>query len=194
MTVRLIRNQDLARIPWKNGGGTTVEVASFPKGSTLDTFGWRISMADVASDGPFSNFPEIDRTLILVEGAGIEIEVARESHRLDPASPRLAFPGDVPTQARLLAGPIRDLNVMTRRGYFAHRTAFVQAGDIAPSQNSRAAFVFALDAALGLSAGSAKYVLQPLDAVVLDAATDNVVLSGPGRAILVEIIGPESGS
>jgi uncharacterized protein len=193
MTVRLIRNQDLVRIPWKNGGGTTAEVASFPEGSTLDTFGWRISMADVASDGPFSNFPGIERTLILVEGAGIEIEVAGASHRLDPASPLLSFPGDVPTKARLLSGPIRDLNVMTRRGQFEHRTTFVQAGAITPSGNCRAAFIFALDAALGLSAGSAKYVLQPLDALALDAATDNVVLSGPGRAIFVEIIEFESG-
>jgi environmental stress-induced protein Ves len=193
MNVRLIRNQDLVRNPWKNGGGTTAEVASFPAGSTLDTFGWRISMADVASDGPFSNFPEIDRTLIVVEGAGIEIEVAGATHRLDPASPLLSFPGDVPTKARLLAGPIRDLNVMTRRGQFEHRTTFVQAGGITPSEDCRAAFIFALDAALGLSTGTAKYVLQPLDALALDAATDNVVLSGPGRAILVEIIESESG-
>ncbi|WP_457092356.1 HutD/Ves family protein [Microvirga sp. P5_D2] len=194
MTLRVIRNGDLVRVPWKNGGGTTAEVASFPEGSTLDTFGWRISMADVASDGPFSNFPEIDRTLILVEGAGIEIEAAGASHRLDPGSPLLSFPGDVPTQARLLSGPIRDLNVMTRRGRFGHRTALIQAGAITPSENSHAAFIFALDTALGLSAGSAKYVLQPLDAVMLDAARDKVVLSGPGRAILVEITEPETGA
>ena len=60
MTARVIRNQDLTRIPWKNGGGTTAEVAAFPEGSNFETFGWRISMADVTSDGPFSSFPEID--------------------------------------------------------------------------------------------------------------------------------------
>jgi uncharacterized protein len=194
MTARLIRNQDLVLAPWKNGGGTTAEVASFPEGSTLDTFGWRISMADVASDGPFSNFPAIDRTLIVVEGAGIEVEVAGTSHRLDPQSPLLSFPGDVPTQARLLSGPIRDLNVMTRRGRFSHHTTFVQAGDITLSRSARAAFIFALDAALELSSGTAKYLLQPLDAFVLDEATDNVVLSGPGQAILIEIMEAESGA
>ncbi len=192
MAPRPIRNQDLVRVPWKNGGGTTAEVASFPEGATLDTFGWRISMADVASDGPFSTFPEIDRTLIVVEGAGIEIEVAGQSHRLDSTSPLLSFPGDVPTRARLLAGPIRDLNVMTRRGRFSHRTALVRAGEIKPSRNARV-FIFALDAALGLSSGSAKYVLQPLDAFVLDEAAGKVVLSGPGRAILIEITEAESG-
>lgn len=194
MAGRLIRNQELVRVPWKNGGGTTAEVASFPEGSTLDTFGWRISMADVASDGPFSAFPEIDRTLIVIEGAGIEIEVAGATHRLDPASPLLSFPGDVPTQARLLSGPIRDLNVMTRRGQFDHRVAFVQAGDVTPSSNVRAAFIFALDAAFGLSSESAKYVLQPLDALVLDEAPNKVVLSGPGHAILIEIMEAESGA
>ena len=194
MTARIIRNQDLVRVPWKNGGGTTAEVASFPEKSTRDSFGWRFSVADVASDGPFSIFPEIDRTLVVVEGAGIEIDVAGQSRRLDAVSPLLSFPGDAPTQARLLSGPIRDLNVMTRRGRFGHRTAFVQAGDISPSGDSRAAFLFALDAALGLSVGSAKYVLQPLDALVLDPNDDKVVLSGPGRAILVEITEPETGA
>lgn len=192
MTTRLIRNGDLIRVPWKNGGGTTVEVASFPEGSTVDTFGWRISMADVASDGPFSNFPEIDRTLLLIEGAGIEIEVAGHSHRLDPASPLLAFPGDVPTEARLLSGPIRDLNIMTRRGHFSHRATFVQAGDITLAPQSSAAFIFALDA-LGVSTGSGKYVLQPLDAVELDSTTDPLILSGPGRGFLVEIMEAGSG-
>ena len=49
MAARVIRNADLVRVPWKNGGGTTAEVAAFPEGSTFETFGWRISMADVAS-------------------------------------------------------------------------------------------------------------------------------------------------
>ena len=73
MRARVIRNEDLVRVPWKNGGGTTAEVAAFPEGSGFETFGWRISMADVASDGPFSLFPGIDRTLIVVEGDGIEL-------------------------------------------------------------------------------------------------------------------------
>ena len=116
MAARVIRNADLVRVPWKNGGGTTAEVAAFPEGSTFETFGWRISMADVASDGPFSAFPGIDRTLIVVEGDGIELDVEGIVYPLDAANPKLSFSGDDITTGRLLSGPIRDLNVMTRRG------------------------------------------------------------------------------
>ena len=67
---RLVGSSDLVRVPWKNGGGTTAEVAVHPPGAGLDDFDWRISMADVAVDGPFSRFPGVDRTLVLAEGRG----------------------------------------------------------------------------------------------------------------------------
>ena len=54
------------RMPWKNGGGETVEIAVSPEGAALSEFDWRISMATVATDGPFSIFPGIDRTLSIL--------------------------------------------------------------------------------------------------------------------------------
>ena len=104
MKARVIRNEDLVRVPWKNGGGTTAEVAAFPEGSGFNTFGWRISMADVASDGPFSVFPEIDRTLIVVEGEGIELDVEGIAYPLDKTSPKLSFSGDDITTIKLSGG------------------------------------------------------------------------------------------
>lgn len=105
--------------PWKNGGGETTEVVVAPPGAGLDDFDWRVSMAGVASDGAFSIFPSVDRVLAVIEGEGIDLRVADATHRLTTASEPYAFPGDRPTFARLVAGPIRDLNVMTRRGRFA---------------------------------------------------------------------------
>src|SRR5918993_1541258 len=145
MTARVIRNEDLVRVPWKNGGGTTAEVAAFPESSGFDTFGWRISVADVASDGPFSVFPGIDRTLIVVEGEGIELDVEGVAFRLDRMSPKLSFSGDDVTTGRLLSGPIRDLNVMTRSGQFRHRTRFVQSGVALLAEEAQVAFLVAPD-------------------------------------------------
>ena len=68
--MRLVRRADLTPRPWKNGGGVTREIAAHPPEAGLDGFDWRLSMADVASDGPFSAFPGIDRTLTVIEGAG----------------------------------------------------------------------------------------------------------------------------
>jgi environmental stress-induced protein Ves len=187
MRARVIRSEDLVRVPWKNGGGTTAEVAAFPEGSGFDTFGWRISMADVASDSPFSIFPEIDRTLIVIEGEGIELDVEGVAYVLDRASPKLSFSGDDLTTGRLLSGPIRDLNVMTRRGQFRHRARFVESGVALLSDDTVTAFLVALDGSFDVTLDSAIHSLQALDTLMLESTQDLIQLSGTGRAILVEI-------
>jgi environmental stress-induced protein Ves len=123
-SLRLIRGDDCRTMPWKNGGGSTTEIAIGPEGAGLADFDWRVSIALVASDGPFSSFPGIDRTLTVLDGAGIRLHVAdRAPLVLRPDSPPLAFPGDATTKAVLVAGPITDFNVMTRRGRFDHRVS-----------------------------------------------------------------------
>ena len=73
--MRLIREKSYRRQPWKNGGGETIEIAVFPAGASVDDFDWRISMALVATDGPFSTFSGIDRTLTILDGQGIDLFV-----------------------------------------------------------------------------------------------------------------------
>jgi environmental stress-induced protein Ves len=120
--VKLIRASDCLTTPWKNGGGSTTEIAAEPAGASLDTFDWRISMASVAADGPFSEFPDIDRTLAVVKGDGLILTIGNNAPlMLERGSDPISFPGDVATSARLIAGEIVDLNVMTRRRRFSHR-------------------------------------------------------------------------
>lgn len=110
---------DARRLPWRNGRGVTEELAIGPAGATFerDDWDWRLSRAAVVEDGPFSVLPGVDRVLVLTEGAGLVLR-----HGADGTPTRLvplvahAFAGDAPTQAALVAGPVRDLNVMTRRG------------------------------------------------------------------------------
>ncbi|ODV41161.1 hypothetical protein AWV79_00775 [Cupriavidus sp. UYMMa02A] len=104
--------------PWKNGGGTTREVAVWPPDAGLDEFAWRISVADIAADGPFSAFAGIDRQIVLLDGAGVRLRAADGSfdHRLATIGEPFAFSGDVAVDATLIAGATRDFNVMTRRG------------------------------------------------------------------------------
>ncbi|PVE24916.1 hypothetical protein DC522_08325 [Microvirga sp. KLBC 81] len=187
MKARVIRHRDLVRVPWKNGGGTTAEVAAFPEGSSFENFSWRISMADVASDGPFSVFPGIDRTLILVEGGDLELEVEGIVYTLDGTSPKLSFSGDDMTCGRLSSGPIRDLNVMTRREQFRHHTRFVESGVALLSEQTVTAFLVVLDGSLDVTLGSTIHSLQRLDTLALEATHDLILLSGNGRMILIEI-------
>ena len=107
----------LPATPWKNGGGVTHEVARHPANAGLDLFDWRVSIARIASDGPFSAFAGVDRVITLLDGGGVHLtsDVGGIDHRLDCALQPFAFPGDVSIQARLLAGESNDFNVMTRR-------------------------------------------------------------------------------
>ena len=132
MPVRLLKAATHRRMTWKNGGGETMEIAVHPEGAGLADFGWRVSMATVAADGPFSAFPGIDRTLAVLAGAGMHLDIAGQDTRfLDPTTPPLAFPADAATTARLAGGAITDLNVMTRRGAFTHR--LTRGGDAPPA-------------------------------------------------------------
>jgi environmental stress-induced protein Ves len=113
--MQVLRAAERLATPWKNGGGVTREVAAWPPGAGFEDFHWRVSMAEVLADGPFSVFPGVDRILAVLEGRlALEIDGARLE--LDGATAPAVFPGDVPTAGRLLAGPVVDLNVMVRRG------------------------------------------------------------------------------
>ncbi|MEW9836463.1 HutD/Ves family protein, partial [Mesorhizobium marinum] len=120
--MHILKADSYRRTPWKNGGGETSEIAVHPEGAGFDDFSWRVSMARVAADGPFSAFPGIDRTLSVLEGKGIALDIdVRDPVVLTADSEPLRFAADATTFGRLVDGPISDLNVMTRRGRFDHR-------------------------------------------------------------------------
>ncbi len=83
--VRLLTPADFHPMPWKNGAGRTTEIAVYPPGASLDAFLWRVSIADVERDGPFSRFPGIDRTIVLLEGGGMRLRSGRTRYRADDA-------------------------------------------------------------------------------------------------------------
>ena len=116
MAGRILRSSDYQRMPWKNGGGVTAEIwkATAPDGAML----WRLSIADVAGDGPFSAFPGIDRWIMVIEGKGMELRISDLGTRSveRPFEP-LAFSGDAETDCRLINGPIRDFNFMVARDH-----------------------------------------------------------------------------
>jgi uncharacterized protein len=104
-------------VPWRNGAGSTREVAIDPPDASVDSgFRWRVSMAGVAVDGPFSAFPGVDRSLWLLRGGGLELAMDGQVLRLDQPLQRIDFAGETHVHARLLDGPTDDLNVMVSRG------------------------------------------------------------------------------
>lgn len=111
---------DLPVSPWRNGGGETREIFSFPAGG--HDFDWRASIATIAQDGPFSTFPGIDRSITLLSGEGVHLQAQPDvDHLLVVAGEPFAFSGDTALHARLLGGVTTDFNIMTRRTECAAR-------------------------------------------------------------------------
>lgn len=113
--MRHLRPSDGVTTPWKNGGGTTTQIAVAPEGAGLvDRFLWRVSLAHVASDGPFSIFAGYDRHLVVVEGEGMRLALPDGERTLAPLVP-VSFSGDDPSHGTLVRGPVRDFNLMVDR-------------------------------------------------------------------------------
>ena len=116
MNATHLRAADFTRRPWRNGGGFTTELAVHAEGGQWI---WRLSVAEVAQSGPFSDFSGYERTILLVEGAGMELAIdGRAPVLLRDASPPFTFDGGAATACTLLDGPVRDLNLMVERRRF----------------------------------------------------------------------------
>jgi len=138
--LRKIAPADHRQMPWKNGLGTTAEIAVEPPDSGFagGRFDWRLSIATVERSSPFSAFPGYERTIMVIEGAGMELTVSgRRPRRLDRLFDPFVFSGDDPVDCRLLGGPIRDFNLMVDRARLRSRIEVLHLADtsraLAPS-------------------------------------------------------------
>jgi uncharacterized protein len=174
--MRILRSADYRRMLWKNGGGVTREIAVSPAGATLETLDWRVSLATVAEDGPFSVFKGVQRTLCVIRGAGIQLQAGdRAPVDLYVASEPYAFDGEAATGARLIDGPIEDLNVMSRRGRFHHRVRrIVLNGTFDLETNAQSLIVYCQRGDLRCAAGTATADLQADDSAIFSQPVDPI--------------------
>jgi environmental stress-induced protein Ves len=186
----LIPFAGLQPAPWKNGGGSTTEIAIAPVGATLDKFDWRISLATIAANGPFSVFPGVDRTLALVDGAGVQLDIGAEGRFvLSEDDPIVEFAGESPVMAALTLGPTTDFNVMTDRSRCHHRLGRrVLSGpsEFAPRGDVTILFLVEGDT-LAVSSDSERIGLVRYDAVVFDAGTVWTLEAGQATVFVVDI-------
>lgn len=132
---RVIRSEEVTPQPWANGGGTTRELLAADDGS------WRISVADIGSDGPFSTFPGRHRLLTVVDGPVLGLDVDGETHVVEPHRP-FAFSGDAVVEASVPEGPVRALNVIVDPSVTPHVTVLeLGRTSLLPLAEDQAAFV-----------------------------------------------------
>lgn len=123
--MKCIHVDQVAAMPWRNGGGVTRELWAWP---SPDDWQVRISVADIAQDGPFSAFPGVDRWFAVLEGQGVALQFVQGLQVLGPDDAPLRFDGAATPGCRLRAGATRDLNLMALRSAGHGHMERVQAG------------------------------------------------------------------
>lgn len=115
MEFKLITPADYKTVPWKNGRGLTKELAVH-FGDDKERYLWRISIAGVTEDGHFSDFLNYDRTLMMLEGNGINLKYSDGTENMLERPYDIAkFSGDLITEGKLTDGHIKDFNVIALR-------------------------------------------------------------------------------
>lgn len=189
--MHILKSDEYRRMPWRNGRGETAEVAISPTGATLDDFDWRVSMARIDGHGPFSIFPQADRTLAVLRGDGLWLSIAGSAPvELTRDSEPLSFPGDVAVRATLLGAPVTDLNVMTRREHSTHSMRRLRiAGSVEVPLAAPLALLVCAVGSLQIEMNAETGTLMALDALIVEegAATLSISSDASALAYLIEI-------
>ncbi len=163
--MNIIPPERFVTTPWKNGGGITHEIARIESGGRLV---WRLSVAEVDTDGPFSRFDGLMRILTVIEGAGLTLAAPGGDIAALPRRP-VRFPGDLPVEGRRIAGPVRDLNVIFDPGLIEARVSHLRAAGFGPppAAQGRSFAFYCLAGEIGageagtVTAGSAALFTEP---------------------------------
>ena len=112
--LQLIPAHEYRRERWRNGLGWTREILRSPENG--EDWDWRLSIAEIECDGPFSSFPGIERELVLLHGHGVRLRFDNGDVRdVEPPHGRVRFAGEHVVSGELIDGPTHDFNLMWRR-------------------------------------------------------------------------------
>jgi len=169
--MRIIRQSSFAAVPWKNGGGVTREAIRVPPHG--DSFDWRVSLAQIDTAGPFSDFTGYIRFMVLLKGAGVVLKFAGgptpRVRELREIGDMQEFDGGVATHCELVKGSCVDLNLMVskrQRGVRARVETLQEARSFDLGDHD-SMLVFPIDASVDLAHGERADQLDPWDLAVL---------------------------
>jgi uncharacterized protein len=181
--LQVIRKSSFTATPWKNGGGTTHEAIRVP--ATGDPFRWRISVAHIDASGPFSDFAEYNRKMVLLQGAGIELRFADGARKtLRQVGELVEFDGAVSTHCELLHGPCVDLNLMISKSEQAavRVERFIESLAVTAARDETT-LIFAINRRVALQINVGKSVtLEPWDLALLSQGSGRLKRLAPAIA------------
>lgn len=96
---------------WRNGGGSTRELLAWPTPAEWQV---RISVAQIDRDGPFSQYPGVERWFAVVSGDDVMLRFPGETTVVSETGDPLHFDGASAPDCTLLGRGTQDLNLMVR--------------------------------------------------------------------------------
>lgn len=192
MRARILHAADYERMRWKNGGGWTTQLAVGAASDGTSAFDWRISIAEIESDGAFSTFAGCDRSIALLDGVGMELRFDNaEPVRLDQRLNFFKFAGEASTFGKLIAGAVRDFNLIVRRD--AVDAEILRRPLVGPmvffAAPATTWFVYVVNGSVAIKNDNDDTQIQAGESLMLEADdnTRNVVINGGGELVLVKI-------
>jgi uncharacterized protein len=110
------------RTPWKNGGGTTIDIAE------QDDI-WRFGRTPIVAPGPFSDYSGFDRLQVLVAGRGLVLETPDGEIDVRQLLTPVRFKGETLIKSRLEAGPVEVVNLIGARAFVRLALEVLRPGD-----------------------------------------------------------------
>ena len=176
--MRIIRFHQLQIQPWKNAGGITREIAARRVDENIV---WRLSLAEVARDGPFSNFANLSRILTVIKGNGMRLIHAGGTIQARLNEP-VQFDGALAIRSELVDGPITDLNVIYNSELFQAEVAIrYESFDQMPSDT------VAIIGLAGITTIDGRHVLQIGDTAIIKNEAAQVNIAGKSSALAVSL-------
>lgn len=171
------------RTPWKNGGGTTVDIAGE---ATSQAEVWRFGRTPIAAAGPFSDYAGFDRLQVLVAGSGLVL--GTPDGEIDVRQPfrPVRFAGETPIVSRLENGPVEVVNLIGRRTAVRLGLRVLEAGQtmvLAAGTH----IVYAADRPVTVAVGDADRPLAADHALRIDAGVSSMLICRRGRAIAASV-------
>lgn len=194
MSWQIVRLEEAVSVPWRNGAGLTRELVAWPCGND---WSWRMSVAEVDNDGPFSKFDGVERWFAVLDGAGVLLDVAdpprHTTHRITSASAPFFFDGGMATDCKLIGGGTRDFNLMVRKregrsfGPTRSRMARVTTGFSATVNATATIAIYALSTGVSGFFNSERFTLPTGSLAWRYVHATGKLNLDAGRALLMEI-------
>jgi hypothetical protein len=173
--IQLLPYEQCPEMLWKNGQGVTREIYRSP---ATDDYDWRISVATIRHDGPFSRFPGYLRNISVLEGEGMYLTVDGEPSALIPPFQATDFSGDSEVSCAIVGGPLLDFNVIYKADTTQATVSWLREGTWTHQQGAQ--LLFNAGESLEIDVNGERHVLQHYDSLLISApATISVVSAAP---------------